>query len=164
MAISIRISMAISIRIAVVIAVVSIGLRLSISRPLAKTLGRPGLEGGAGGVESNTGVRGIGVAAEVPIGVAVVAIQSGGISLSLRLSISGPLATAPKAGGGESGGRDSGPVRVGVVEGRVGRVVGSVEEARVSLRIRGSRAPGQQDTQNLNKKIGFKLNSLNLTY
>ena len=158
MAISIRISMAISIRIAVVIAVVSIGLRLSISRPLAKTLGRPGLEGGAGGVESNTGVRGIGVAAEVPIGVAVVAIQSGGISLSLslRLSISRPLATAPKAGGGESGGRDSGPVRVGVVEGRVGRVVGSIEEARVSLRIRGSRAPGQQDTQNLNKKISFK--------
>ena len=158
MAISIRISMAISIRIAVVIAVVSIGLRLSISRPLAKTLGRPGLEGGAGGVESNTGVRGIGVAAEVPIGVAVVAIQSGGISLSLslRLSISRPLATAPKAGGGESGGRDSGPVRVGVVKGRVGGIVGSVEEARVSLRIRGSRAPGQQDTQNLNKKISFK--------
>jgi hypothetical protein len=151
----IRVSIAISIRIAIITIVmrsISLSLRLSISRPLAKTLGRPGLEGGASGVESNTGVGtiGIGVSIAISIRIAIVAIQSGGISL--RLSISRPLGPAPEAGGGCPGGRNSRPVGVGVVDGRVSRVVGTIEVARVSLSIRGSMAPGQQDTEHLNRK------------
>ena len=144
--VAIRMTITIGQGIAIAVAVVCISLRLSISRPLTKALGRSVLIGGCSGVVCRIAI--------VPIGVAIVAILSRGISLRLRLGISRPLGKAPEAGGGESGGRDSGPVRVGVVEGRVGGIVGSVEEARVSLRIRGSRAPGQQGTHNLNTMRG----------
>ena len=92
----------------------------------------------------------IGVTVAVGIRIAVVTIE--GRSIGLRLSISGPLDPAPEASGGEAGGSDSGPVRVGVVEGGVGWVVGPIEVAGVSLSIRGGEAPGQQDTQNLEIK------------
>jgi hypothetical protein len=212
----VAIAIAISIRIAIVTIVmrsISLSLRLGISRPLAKALGRPGLEGGAGGVESNTGVGTIGIGVSIAIGIriAIVAIQSRGISLrlsisrpladaldrpvcirgairvasnsiqigisismaisiriavvtiqsrgiSLGLSISRPLAPAPEAGGREPGSRNTRPVRVGVVDGRVCRVVGPIEVARVSLSIRGCIAPNQKGRQNLNRKNVDKKN------
>ncbi len=89
----------------------------------------------------------IGVTVAVGIWIAVVTVE--GRSIGLRLSISRPLAPAPEASGGVTGARDSRPVRVGVVEGGVGWVVGPIEVAGVSLSIRGGEAPGQQDTQNL---------------
>jgi hypothetical protein len=149
-------AVAISIRITVTVVSISLSLRLGISRPLAKTLGGPGLEGGSGGVGSNTGEGTIAIRESVAVGIriAVVAIESR--SIGLRLSISGPPDPAPEASGGEAGGRDSGPVRVGVVEGGVGWVVGPIEVAGVSLSIRGGEAPGQQDTQNLEIRTSIK--------
>jgi hypothetical protein len=153
-AISMRIAISIGIRITISITIIGISISLSlgfsISRPLANALHRAVGVRGAIRVASYTRQVAIGIRmAIVAIGIAIVAIQSRGISLGI--SISGPLATATEAGGREAKSRDSGPVRVGVVEDGVGRVVGTIEVAGVSLSIRGSVAPSQQDTQNLNK-------------
>ena len=128
-----------SISVSVSVTVVGISLGLSISRPLAESLGGPGHEaGGRSGVASNAG--------SVPVesgGVAVVSTEISG------LGISGPLASAPEAGGGGVGGGDSGPVGVGVVEGR-GVAVAVVG---IGISLRGSHSRGDGSANNLKEKV-----------
>ena len=114
---------------------------VSISRPLAKTLGRPGNEGGGGSgvsgdsgktVSVSVGVSSVGVGSSV----SVSSVQKGGISLSI--SISGPLAVQVQVSRGNGGGDgaigsigESVSVSVGV--GSVS--VSSVEESGISLSL-----------------------------
>ena len=114
---------------------------VSISRPLAKTLGRPGNEGGgSSGVGSDSGKTvsvSVGVSS-VGVGgsVSVSSVQKGGISLGI--SISGPLAVQVQVSRGNGGGDgaigsigESVSVSVGV--GSVS--VSSVEESGISLSL-----------------------------
>ena len=120
---------------------------VSISRPLAKTLGRPGNEGGGGsGVGSDSGktvsvsvgVSSIGVGSSV----SVSSVQKGGVSLSI--SISRPLAIqvqVARGGGGSdlSGEAIGGTETIGVGVSSIGVgesvSVSSVEESGISLSL-----------------------------
>ena len=120
---------------------------VSISRPLAKTLGRPGNEGGgSSGVGSDSGktvsvsvgVSSIGVGSSV----SVSSVQKGGVSLSI--SISRPLAIqvqVARGGGGSdlSGEAIGGTETIGVGVSSIGVgesvSVSSVEESGISLSL-----------------------------
>merc|ERR1719222_591212 len=112
---TITVSMAVS-----VVSVVSIGLSLGlgISGPLAKTLDRSGsVAGGKSGVSSDSKTVISNAVGSIRIAVSVAEMTV--VSISLSLGIGGPLATTSETGGGCEGSGNSGPVRVGVVKGRV---------------------------------------------
>merc|ERR1719431_989079 len=121
----------VSIGISIPISVVSISI--SISTTLAKSLRRPGYKGGSGtGMSSNTQTIGTDT---IAIGIGTEAIgQVSWLSISTALA---NIATAAIAGGGGVRGRDSWPVRVGIVKSR-----DPIHVARVSLRTHGGKHEG----------------------